>query len=180
MNRVARICECGAHGFVGLTKWHSALFDVEDLPKVAGHLWCVDAKRGRAYAIRAIGPKRKRQFVYMHREVIDAPAGFDVDHVLQSDGTDNRKSNLRIASRTMNNGNQRPRGGASRFKGVHFHKQTSKWHAQIRCGGVRKSLGLHETEESAARAYDAAAETMFGPFAATNQSLGLFSKKEPA
>ncbi|SFY20503.1 AP2 domain-containing protein [Paracoccus pantotrophus] len=179
MDRGAHICACGAHGFVKLSKWHTALFDPEDMPKIAGHVWSVDAKRGRAYAIRAIGPRRKRQFVYMHREVAAPPDGMDVDHINQADGTDNRKANLRIADRSLNNANQRPKGGASRFKGVHFHKQTKKWHAQIRFRGMRKSLGLHATEEDAARAYDRAAASVFGPFAQTNAGFGLLNSENP-
>ena len=176
MSREATICACGDHGFVRLTKWHTALFDPEDIGVVAGYLWCVDAKRGRAYAIRAIGPRANRRFVYMHREVTKAPAGFDVDHIKQSDGTDNRKSNLRIAKRGLNNANQRSRGGVSKYKGVHFHRQTGKWHAQIRHGNVRKSLGLHLRQEEAAKAYDIAAMSLFGEFAATNKSLGLLKE----
>lgn len=173
MSRLAALCDCGGHAFVRLTKWHTALVDAEDLPVIAGYLWCVDAKRGRAYAIRAVGPKAKRRFVYMHREVLCAPEGFDVDHINQRDGTDNRKTNLRIADRSMNNANQRAKGGASKFKGVHFHKQTQKWQAQIRLKGTRKSLGLFTEQEDAARAYDFAASLMFGEFAATNEKLGL-------
>lgn len=173
MNRAACICDCGDHGFVRLTKWHTALFDPDCLPIIEGHLWCVDAKRGRAYAIRGVGPRSARRFVYMHREVMAAPDDMDVDHREQSDATDNRRSNLRIASRSLNNANQRSRGGVSRFKGVHWHKQTGKWHAQIRRGAFRKSLGLHATEEAAAAAYDRAAREIYGDFAATNVALGL-------
>jgi len=171
--RDARICDCGDHGFVRLTKWHTALYDAEDHPLIAGRIWCVDAKRGRAYAIRAVGPKANRRFVYMHREVMAAPPGLDADHRNQFDGTDNRKINLRLASRSENNANQRPKGGASRFKGVHWHAQSKKWQAQIRFFGTRKSLGLYGREEDAAMAYDKAATEAFGPFAATNRSLGL-------
>ena len=176
MGRLAALCDCGEHAFVRLTKWHTALVDADDLPIIAGHLWCVDAKRGRDYAIRAVGPKAKRRFVYMHRDVLRAPDGFDVDHINQGDGTDNRKLNLRIADRSMNNANQRPRGGTSKFKGVHFHKQTQKWHAQIRLKSYRKSLGLYSDQEDAALAYDTAAVQLFGEFAATNEKLGLFKR----
>ncbi|WP_273280906.1 HNH endonuclease [Pseudooceanicola atlanticus] len=173
MDREARICACGQHGFVGLTKWHTALFDPEDLDIIAGHLWCVDAKRGRAYAVRAVGPKCARRFVHMHREVVSASQGQDVDHK-NHDGIDNRKANLRTATRSQNNANQRPRAGKSRFKGVHWHRQSGKWHAQIRKGSLRKSLGLFECEEDAARAYDAEAVQLHGQFAATNETLNLY------
>ncbi len=177
--RDALICECGNHAFVGLTKGMVAFLDATDLPKVAGHLWCADARRGRAYAIRAVGPKKARRFIYMHREIAAAPAGADVDH-WDHDGLNNRRQNLRTASRSLNNANQRARGGASPFKGVHFHKGTGKWHAQIRAGGVRRSLGLFATETDAARAYDAAATATFGAFAATNHTLGLLPGTEDA
>lgn len=176
MDRSATICACGSHGFVKLTKWHTALYDTEDHDLIKGHLWCVDAKRGRSYAIRAIGPKKARRFVYMHRAVVKADDGLDVDHVNQSDGTDNRKNNLRVATRSQNNMNQRPKQGASRFKGVHWHKQAGKWHAQIRFEGKRKSLGIFANEEDAARAYDRAAVEIAGPYAATNESFGLFKE----
>lgn len=176
MDRAAKVCECGDHGFVKLSKWHTALFDPCDLPKIEGFTWSVDARRRRAYAIRAIGPRKRRRFVYMHRVVMDAPNGMDVDHISQGDATDNRRSNLRIVSRSENNADQRAKGGKSRFKGVYFHTQAGKWGAQICCRGKRKSLGLYHDEADAARAYDAAAIAAHGEIAATNQSIGLFEE----
>ena len=45
----------------------------------------------------------------------------------------------------------------SRYRGVSWHKQKSKWVAQIGIDGSTKHLGYFESEEDAARAYDAEA-----------------------
>lgn len=174
-SREPRICACGSHGFARLSKWHTALFDAADLPIVAGKTWTVETKSGRAYALRAFGPRKARQRVYMHREITGASPSLDVDH-WNGDGTDNRRGNLRPADRSLNNANQRQKLGVSRFKGVHWHKQAGKWHAQISFRGVRKSLGVHAVEEDAARAYDRAAVEIFGEFARTNAALGIYQE----
>jgi hypothetical protein len=172
IDRNAKICACGDHGFVKLTKRHTAFFSPVDLPKVCGHLWCVEAKRSRAYAVRGVGPRANRRFVYLHREIAGPLPTEDVDHK-NHDGTDNRRENLRCVPRSLNNANQRAKGGKSRFKGVYWHRQIGKWHAHVRRGEIRKSLAVFDCEADAARAYDIAALEMFGNYAATNKSLGL-------
>jgi hypothetical protein len=47
--------------------------------------------------------------------------------------------------------------GRSVFRGVSWHKRTSKWRAQIRVASVSKDLGFFNNEEEAAYAYDHAA-----------------------
>lgn len=52
--------------------------------------------------------------------------------------------------------------GASSYRGVCFHKSSSKWRAQSQIGGKRTTLGYFVSEEAAARAYDAAARLVHG------------------
>lgn len=98
-----------------------------------------------------------------------------VDHRSRDNG-DNRISNLRLASNKENSRNARSRGGASRFKGVAWHKKARKWMASITIDRRTKYLGLHKSESDAAKAYDIAAIRHFGEFAATNKSLNIFEE----
>lgn len=42
----------------------------------------------------------------------------------------------------------------SSYRGVYWHKQVNKWHVQIMVNRRKYSLGLYDSEEAAARAYD--------------------------
>ena len=48
----------------------------------------------------------------------------------------------------------------SRYRGVSWHKQKSMWVAQIGIDGSTKHLGFFESEQDAARAYDAEARSL--------------------
>jgi hypothetical protein len=91
----------------------------------------------------------------------------EIDHI-NGDGLDNRRENLRICNHQQNSGNQGPRGGSSRFKGVCWHKNHRIWAAFIGIDFKQKHLGHFHTEEEAARAYDVAALEHFGEFAKLN------------
>ena len=88
-----------------------------------------------------------------------------VDH---KDGnpSNNRIANLRLASKTQNQMNQRLRkDSSSGLKGVTFHKKAGKWCAQITAFGRRNYLGLFSTPEEAHAAYCEAAARLHGEFA---------------
>ena len=89
----------------------------------------------------------------------------------------NRASNLRLASISENSCNRKIQSGACRYRGVYLFKKYGKYAAQIKKHGKWRWLGLHETPESAARAYDEAAVELHGEFAVTNQSLGLLEDR---
>lgn len=82
---------------------------------------------------------------------------------------DDRRHNLRTATRAENARNRRKlEGTTSRFIGPHWHKHVKKWQVDIECNGVRFHVGYFENEEEAARAYDAAAKQYHGEFASLN------------
>jgi len=88
----------------------------------------------------------------------------DVDHK-DGDPLNNRRNNLRIAS-SSDNGANRKHWAASGYKGVYVHE--TRWRAQITKNQKRHHLGLFETPEEAARAYNTAAVELFGEYAHLN------------
>jgi hypothetical protein len=143
-----------------------ALIDDVDAPKVAGYVWYLcPTLQGRTYVQ---GRRPPGPMIRLHRLIMDAPKGMDVDHI-DSDATlDCRRSNLRVCTRAFNLHNSRSRGGASRFKGVHRATNGHRWAARIRADGRNIHLGTFDREDAAAHAYDTAARAHFGAFGRYN------------
>lgn len=113
----------------------------------------------------------KQKRIFLHRVILDAPVGVDVDHI-NGNGLDNRRCNLRPATQAQNRHNQRlARNNSSGRKGVRWHRQKHKWYAQIKVAGKHLHLGAFTDLDEAARAYDKAAIAHFGEFALTNEML---------
>jgi hypothetical protein len=98
--------------------------DSEDLERVSQHNWYAATNRNskngnRQYISTRIGGKT----VYLHRFIMNAPKGQDVDHI-NHDTLDNRKDNLRIVSPQENNCNRDGPFSTSKLdiRGVSIHK----------------------------------------------------------
>lgn len=79
---------------------------------------------------------------------------------------DNRFDNLREATPTQNNANQRRRkDNTSGFKGVSWDAREQKWIAQICCNRKNRHLGRFNEPEEAHAAYTKAANDLFGSYA---------------
>lgn len=93
-----------------------------------------------------------------------------IDHV-NGDGFDNRWVNLRVCTRSMNQGNRkRSAHSLSPYKGAHYDGRYGKWTARITVAGKRTHLGRFDTAEEAAEAYHVAAVARWGEFAVTWRS----------
>lgn len=158
----------------------SILVDQADADFVMQHSWQVrqNPGRGRSWyvwrTLKGVGTKSRATTVYLHRILLDAPKGMQVDHI-NGNPLDNRRANLRLCTNSQNHANMiKPRQGTrktptSQFKGVVFWK--NGWQAQTSHRGKFIHIGRYKTEEEAARAYDARATEIWGEFARLNFPL---------
>jgi hypothetical protein len=92
------------------------------------------------------------------------------DHI-NGKGYDNRKANLRLATRSQNCMNKpfiKTKPSSSKYRGVSWSKSQKKWHVQIGLKGKCIFIGYFEDEISAAKAYDTAAKKYHKEFAVLN------------
>lgn len=143
-------------------------FRVSDAAYERVKMWRWHTQRN-GYAVRTVHGFTGYKTIYLHREVIDAPHGFEVDHI-DGDKTNCQDSNLRVCTRRQNGMNQHKQRQrtTSRYKGVYWRKDIDRWQAQIKTDDRRVFLGFFDDEIEAARAYDKAAIQHFGQFARLN------------
>lgn len=155
----------------GTSMW--AVVDLVDLSRIEQYRWRAHILPHAIYARGRVLQGGRVVDISMHRFIMEAPAGMDVDHV-DHDGLNNRRSNLRMATRSQNIANMLPeRGASSAYKGVCWDAARGRWKAQIRHGVARRQIGRFNSEIEAALAYDAAARETFGEFALVNFPNGL-------
>lgn len=152
---------------IPLTKGYCAIVDDHDFEWLSSYRWYAHCNRGgHVYARRATDITGRTYF--MHRELTGPDPGEDVDHA-NGNSLDNRRSNLRIATRQQNNWNRRPqRGSSSPYVGVSWAKDRGLWVAAIERNDRKIWIGSFESAEEAARAYDAKALELRGEFACLN------------
>lgn len=155
----------GNIAYIPVGHGREAIVDLADFARVKNFRWCVYKKGLNSYALCS----RNGRTIQMHQLLLCGWPGVEVDHK-NGEGLDNRQRNLRIATKQQNLFNQQKRlGCASRYKGVARNPTVSaRWRAYINCAGKRTYLGYFDTEEGAARAYDAKARALHGEFARLN------------
>jgi hypothetical protein len=146
---------------IGISGGYFVEIDDEDLPLVAQHTWYY-AKSGTTVYARA---EVDGETIAMHRLIVDASDGLEVDH-RDRNGLNNKRSNLRLSTRSQNRANTDYAVGEAGYRGV--TRKGSRWQASIMHQGVEYYLGLHDTAEEAARVRDNKAKELHGEFAILN------------
>lgn len=155
---------------IPLTQGYFAIVDPEDYDWLMQWKWCLHKTKTNIYAHRRLKLSNdKNTTMRMHRAIMKAPKGLEVDHK-NGNGLDNRRCNLRIASRLQNTKNTKKRKNtSSQYKGVSWHKKCEKWVVHIRINSVTVHIGLFFHEHEAATAYNKAAKLHYGEFAKLNK-----------
>jgi hypothetical protein len=138
-----------------------AIIDREDIEKCKGRKWRLN-KDG--YVVTGLLE------IYLHHVILGTQPSkaFDPNHI-DGNKLNNRRSNLRICTRSQNHANRQVFiNNISGFKGVSFHKKENKWRAQICKNYQRYELGEFADKYDAAKAYNNAAIHLFGQFARIN------------
>jgi hypothetical protein len=153
--------------YLGEGKW--TILDQEDYYRLRHYKWVAYGRGTSTYAFRFkfVGPN-KTTMMPLHSEIMEPKEGMFVDHK-NCNSLDNRRANLRYATRTENNRNRRKKKNAtSRFLGVSIDKKTGRWISAIAYNKKRMWLGRFDSEVEAAHVYDKAAKKYFGEFARLN------------
>lgn len=151
-------------GVIVTLKGAEILVDQGDMELALHYVWSItQAPSGLVwYAVTARGSIR------LHNLILPPPPGKTVDHI-NLNGLDNRRHNLRLATRSEQSVNRRAKSGSSsRYRGVSWHARARKWRVQLQEGGRIASFGLYQDEEEAARVADQEALRLYGEFARLN------------
>ena len=114
---------------IPLTQGKYAIVDPDDFERLNKHKWCAVKSCNTFYAGRTIYVGKKNISIRMHRQILHPPENLFVDHI-NHNGLDNRKANLRPATRSQNSRNRiiiRRKNSTSKYKGVRWDKNKKKW-----------------------------------------------------
>jgi hypothetical protein len=159
---------------IKLTQNKYAIVDDEDYDDLIKWKWFATKQAKTYYAVRTARLSGKQTTIRMHRYLLNAQTGDEIDHK-NNNGLDNRRKNIRFCTSTQNKGNCRKYTSiryGNKYKGVKANYKRSKnnpWAAVICYKGKGIYIGVFKTEEEAALAYNKKAIELFGEFAKINK-----------
>jgi AP2 domain/HNH endonuclease len=155
-----------SYKIIPLTRKQNAIVDTADYEWLMQWNWFANwcPSNKRFYATRRNGSGK----LGMARAILQCQPDKEPDHK-NHDTLDNRRQNLRTATRSQNMRNvKRCSTNMSGYKGVRWHKSDDKWSADITHKGKRIHLGTFTSKDQAIRMRDQAARKYHGAFAIFN------------
>lgn len=140
------------------------VIDTTDYELVRQHHWHATSRRDETHYSITGNPGIK-----MENLLLPPKDGMTPDH-RDRNGLNNRRCNLRYATKSQQTTNQFRRNASktSKYRGVSWNRDTQKYRVLIQINGRKTHGGLFESEEDAARKYDELARKHFGEFASLN------------
>lgn len=143
--------------------------DKDDVGLLDGYKWSVNS---RGYAVTTlylgkVNGKYKSKTLTMHKLIMGTPTGMDTDHV-NHDRLDNRRSNLRVCTRSQNMMNAKPKKSKYGLpKGVTItanQRSLKRFMVRIMVDGKSRFIGNYMTVDEAEQAYRATASKLQGEY----------------
>ena len=103
----------------------------------------------------------------MHREILSAPIGCEVDHK-DNNGLNNTRTNLRLCTGSLNRANVIHPTPASGFRGVYWEPKRRTFVAQTTINSKTITIGRFTDAALAARERDLYVLRVYGEFAILN------------
>ena len=159
----------GDYGVGYTTKGEEFWFDLEDYDLIKGYCWMVN---NNGYVVTDISKSNiKTPKILLHRLIANCPNNLFVDHK-NHNKIDNRKCNIRIATKSQNAMNQITKtNNTSGIAGVSWDKKVQKWAAYIMINYKKNHLGYYDNFDDAVRARKEAEEEHFGEWSYNNSIL---------
>lgn len=155
----------GDVAYIITSKGEKSIIDSEDVERIKGFCWWVS---NTGYLMGDVHKPKKH--ISIHRlimNILDRP-DIIIDHK-NGNKLDNRKSNLRICTRTENSYNKAMQPyNTSGITGVTWDKARRKWAAAICYEGKRIHLGRYSNKDDAIKARREAEDKYFGEFSYHN------------
>lgn len=143
-----------------------ALVDDEDFERLSKFKWHLSHRKGWVYVVRSNRIGAITYKPYLHREVMGAVKGQQIDH-RDRNPFNNQKCNLRFSNQSQNMMNRtRSLKSKNKFRGV--SPSHGKWFARVKVRGKTVCSKCFDREEDAAKAYDNMARDLHGDFAVLN------------
>ncbi|HDZ37293.1 MAG TPA: hypothetical protein ENH62_03230 [Marinobacter sp.] len=151
---------------VVLTQGKVALVDDADFERVAAFKWYARQEKRRPHCWYATRSNGKNKTTYLHRFILDAPKGLDVDHK-DWDGLNCQRANLRLATHSQNNMNRAIKAhNQTGFTGIDVHYRRPKpYRGRVQIKKKRIYTKSFSTLEEAVTARAELVRKFYGEFA---------------
>lgn len=157
--------------YLNLESGHKVKIDSEDLERVSQFKWRVtEGTQGRLRVVTSIRSEKGSRTMTLGKFLMDPPPGKQVYPRRFNDGLDYRKDNLIVCTLAERQRllPKKRKATSSPYRGVSYSATAKKWRAGIEVEGKSINLGLYDSEDAAAIAYNEAARKYFGPMAYQN------------
>lgn len=136
------------------------LVDKEDYDKYSKYVWYKNAQ-GRVVSVLK---GKARPPVRLHRVIMNAPKGYEVDHI-NHNPLDNRRENLRICTHSQNMKNLKLRcDNSTGYRGVSPYGKSGKFRCTITCDGKTYYFNSFDTPEEAYERYKEMSKKLHGEY----------------